>query len=331
MFISRLFIIAGILFFILIHINLALADISKGTWTTAAPALTQRTEVAAAAIAGKIYVVGGFNKPNLQNALKFAISNEVEVYDTASDSWSNTTPLPEGRHHAGIASLNGLLYVVGGFTKSFMSIWDAVSTVYQYNPVTQEWRELASMPTARGALGVTVYQNRLYAIGGYDGKHNSGAVEVFDPQTNTWSSGASIPTLRDHLAVVTAGNRIYAIGGRPDLDYHRNMGTVEEYDPHTNQWRSRASLPTPRSGITAGVINDWIYVIGGESGKGTFNTNEAYHLATDQWHTMTPMPTARHGLGSAVVDRRLYAISGGPTPGGSFTQTNEVFTPPTVE
>ncbi|MDO9470805.1 MAG: kelch repeat-containing protein [Nitrosomonas sp.] len=331
MFISRLFIISGVLFLTLIHSNQTFAEISTGTWALAAPAPTQRTEVAATAIEGRIYVVGGFNKPNLRNALKFAISNDVEVYDTASDSWSTTTPLPEGRHHAGIASLNGLLYVVGGFTQSFMSIWHAIPTVYQYNPATKEWRELAPMPTARGALGVAVYQNRLYAIGGYDGKYNSGAVEIFDPQTNTWSSGASMPTPRDHLAVATAGSRIYAIGGRPDLDYHHNMGTVEEYDPLTNQWRPRTNLPTPRSGITAGVINDWIYVIGGESGDGTFNTNEAYHPGTDQWRTMTPMPTARHGLGSAVADGRLYVISGGPTPGGSFSQVNEVFTPPAVE
>ena len=48
----------------------------NGTWTTAAPAPTQRTEVAAAALEGKIYVVGGFSKPSLQNALKFAISSE---------------------------------------------------------------------------------------------------------------------------------------------------------------------------------------------------------------------------------------------------------------
>ncbi|MGE0469394.1 MAG: hypothetical protein AB7L09_10170 [Nitrospira sp.] len=37
------------------------------------------------------------------------------------------------------------------------------------------------------------------------------------------------------------------------------------------------------------------------------------------------MPTARHGLGSAVVQRRIYVISGGLTPGGSFSDLNEVF------
>jgi len=40
------------------------------------------------------------------------------------------------------------------------------------------------------------------------------------------------------------------------------------------------------------------------------------------------MPTARHGLGSAVVQGRIYVISGGPTPGGSFSDLNEVFIPP---
>jgi N-acetylneuraminic acid mutarotase len=328
--ISKFFIIAGMYCLCLAILGQALAQTSEtGTWSKAAPAPTERTEVVSAVLEGKIYVVGGFSKPSLENVLKLAISSDVEVYDPVADAWSISTPLPEGRHHAGIASLNGFLYVIGGFTKSFLSIWHAVPTVYQYNPATEEWRELAPMPTARGALGVAVYQNRLYAIGGYDGERNSGAVEIFDPETNTWSSATPMPTPRDHLAVASVGSRIYAIGGRPELDYHQNMGTVEEYDPETNKWQPRASMPTARSGITAGVIDGQIYVIGGESGEGTFATNEAYNPARDQWQVMAPMPTARHGLGSAVVDGRLYVISGGPTPGGSFSQVNEFFTPPT--
>ncbi|MGG7056337.1 Kelch repeat-containing protein [Nitrosomonas sp. ANs5] len=302
--------------------------VGTGTWTVAAPALMERTEVAAAALDGKIYVVGGFAKPSWQNILEFAISSDVEVYDPATDSWSMTTSLPEGRHHAGIAELDGFLYVIGGFTRSFLSIWHATSNVYQYNPAAREWRELAPMPTARGGLGVAVYQNRLYAIGGYDGKHNVAAVEIFDSKTNTWTSVRPMPTPRDHLAVVAAGDRIYAIGGRPELDYHRNMGVVEAYDPETNQWQSRAGLPTARSGMAASVIGERIYVVGGESEAGTFAANEAYHPATDQWQSMAPMPTARHGLGAAVVDGHLYTISGGPTPGGSFSRVNEVFIPP---
>jgi hypothetical protein len=39
------------------------------------------------------------------------------------------------------------------------------------------------------------------------------------------------------------------------------------------------------------------------------------------------MPTARHGLGSAILDQRFYVISGGPTPGGSYSDRNEIFIP----
>lgn len=327
----KVFIGTVVFFFSLTNITAVFADVSKlGVWATGAPAPTKRTEVAAAVVEGKIYVVGGFNKPSLKNALDYAVSRSVEVYDPESNTWSTATPLPEGRHHAGIAVLNGTLYVIGGFAKSLLSVWNAVPTVYQYNPVSAAWRELPQMPTARGALGVTVYRDRLYAIGGYDGERNTAAVEVFDPQTNTWSTAASMPTSRDHLAVVTAGSRIYAIGGRPNLNYRHNMGIVEEYDPGADQWQSRAKLPTARSGIAAGVIDDRIYVLGGESGEGTFATNEMYLPDVDKWYAMAPMPTARHGLGAAVVDGRLYVISGGPTPGGSFSQVNEIFTPPAV-
>lgn len=327
----KVFIVTLVFFFSLTNISAAVADGSKlGTWAMGAPAPTERTEVAVAAVEGKIYVVGGFNKPSLKNALDYAISRSVDVFDPESNTWTTVTPLPEGRHHAGIAVLNGKLYVIGGFAQSLLSVWKAVPTVYQYDSASAVWRELPQMPTARGALGVAVYRDRLYAIGGYDGDQNTTAVEVFDPQSNTWSTAASIPTPRDHLAVVTAGSRIYAIGGRSDLDYRQNMAVVEEYDPESDQWQSRAKLPTARSGIAAGVIDGHIYVLGGESGQGTFATNEMYAPDADKWHDMAPMPTARHGLGAAVVGNRLYVISGGPTPGGSFSQVNEIFTPPAL-
>ena len=89
-----------------------------------------------------------------------------------------------------------------------------------------------------------------------------------------------------------------------------------------------ADLPTARSGITAAEVGGRVYVFGSEGGDGTFRENEAYDPARDTWQTMTPMPTGRHGLGSAVVRGRIHVISGGPTPGGSFSNLNEVFIPP---
>lgn len=306
----------------------AAPDVDRGVWRTAAPAPVKRTEVAAAALLDRIYVVGGFEKPSLSNALRFAITPAVEAYDPATDRWTTKTSMPEELHHVGIGVLDGRLYVVGGYKQSGFSVWQPVPTLYVYDPVADTWSEGPPMPTARGALSVAVLDGKLYAIGGYDGKANSAAVEVYDPGHGTWTSRAPLPTPRDHLACAAAAGKIYVIGGRLNGDYRRNLAVTEVYDPAADRWSRGADLPTARSGMAAVEVEGKVYVFGGESGEGTFRENERYDPARDAWDTMAPLPTARHGLGSAVVRGRIYAISGGPTPGGSFSDLNDVFTPP---
>ncbi len=298
-----------------------------GGWTSLAPAPTKRTEVTAAALGGKIYVVGGFNEPGLGNLTRLAVSDALEEYDPVANRWATRAPLPKGLHHAAAATVGNRLYVVGGFTASLFSIWQPIASVYVYQPETDTWVARAPMPTPRGALAVAEYEGKLFAIGGYDGGGNSAAVEVYDPGSNSWSARRALPTPRDHLAAATVGQKIYAIGGRLNRDYSRNLAVTESYDPAADRWAPVADLPTPRSGITAGVIRRKIYVLGGEAPEGTFRTNEVYSPDSDRWEAMAPMPTGRHGLGSAVVNDRLYVIGGGPTPGGSFSNVNEQYTP----
>ena len=300
----------------------------RGVWHTAAPAPTKRTEVAAATLRDKIYVVGGFEQPSLGNVMNLSISASVEEYDPSTDRWTTRAPMPVVLHHVGIGVTGGRLYVIGGYTQSGLTVWEPVATVYAYDPATDTWTQRAPMPTARGALSVTEQAGKLYAIGGYDRKANSAAVEVYDAERNTWASRAPLPTPRDHLASATVSGKVYAIGGRLNGDYRRNLSLTEVYDPVTDQWKRAADLPTARSGITAAEVGGRVFVFGGEGGEGTFHENEAYNPARDTWQTMAPMPTGRHGLGSAVVHGRIHVISGGPTPGGSFSDLNEVFTPP---
>ena len=86
-------------------------------------------------------------------------------------------------------------------------------------------------------------------------------------------------------------------------------------------------MPSPRSGTAAAALGGKIFVFGGEAPSGTFNQTESYDPGTDSWSAWKPMPTGRHGLGAAVVGQKIYVISGGPTPGGSYSSANEVFTP----
>jgi N-acetylneuraminic acid mutarotase len=292
-----------------------------GSWATKSPAPTKRTEVAVAAVGGKIYVIGGFVR-----GLSF-ITPLVEEYDPATDSWRERAPMPSGRHHAGIGVVNDRLYVIGGFEGALLNIWRPSASVYEYNPQTNQWSSRKPMPTPRGALAVAVLDGKLHAVGGYQQDRNTGAHEVYDPATDSWTAGAGLTVPRDHHAAAVVGGKLYAIGGRLNRQYSQNLSVNEMYDPATGQWSRRADLPTARSGIAASALGGRIYVFGGEAPSGTFHHNEAYKPDTDGWQEETPMPTARHGLGSAVVDGKIYVLSGGPTPGGSFSDVNEVFTP----
>jgi N-acetylneuraminic acid mutarotase len=305
----------------------AQSESDRGVWRSAAPAPTKRTEVAAGSLRDKIYVVGGFEQPGLSNLANLAISPLVEEYDPATDRWTTKAPLPVGLHHAGIGAVGGQLYVIGGYRQSGLTVWHPVATVYAYDPAMDAWSEREPMPTPRGALSVTEHEGKLYAIGGYDRKSNSAAVEVYDPARDTWTSLAPLPTPRDHLATASVSGKIYAIGGRLNGDYGRNLSLTEAYDPVRDRWARAADLPTARSGITASAFAGKIYVFGGEGTEGTFRENEAYDPARNTWQVMAPMPSGRHGLGSAVAHGHIHILNGGPTPGGSFSDLNEVFTP----
>jgi len=173
------------------------------------------------------------------------------------------------------------------------------------------WDTLATLPTARYAMGVTTLGGKVYAIGGSDGSDPMNTVEAYDPTTNTWAAKAPMPTPRLDLGVAVAGGKIYAIGG---FDGNRRLASVEAYDPTTNTWSPRASLPTPRSALgVATASNGKIYAIGGCSGNqcDQLATVEEYDPTTNTWTTRAPMPVARSGLRVvAATNGLLYAIGG---------------------
>ena len=299
-----------------------------GHWMTGTPAPTARTEVAAAAVDGLIYVVGGFEPRSLWTLWQSSVSARVEAYDPVTNQWVSKPDLPVGLHHAGAAVVDGMLYIVGGFTQSDETIWQPSDRVFRFDAGRGAWEERAPLLTARGGLGVTTLRGKIFAVSGYDGKENPAAVEVYDPGLDQWTAAASLPTPRDHLAVVALGDTLYAMGGRVQLDYRDNLSTVEAYNVESDQWVSRADMPTPRSGVAAAVVDEWIYVFGGESGAGTFAHNERYNPRLNHWEMMAPMPTARHGLGAVAVGGHVYVVSGGLRPGGSYSSLNEIFIPP---
>jgi len=150
-------------------------DIDTNTWTTVAPLLSPRSDLAAAGVGGKIYVFGGFN------AAGFAVS-DVDVYDPVTNTWSAAPadmPTARGAMYA-VATKGGTVYVIGGWD----GLGTGLSTNEAYKVATNTWTiGLLPMPTARAETGAVSHGGRVYIVGGgQPGFGNSvSANEVFKP------------------------------------------------------------------------------------------------------------------------------------------------------
>lgn len=272
-----------------------------------------RGETAVAVIPPHAYVIGGLT------GLTPSATAAVDVYDARQDAWSQAPDLPQPRHHAGAAALNGILYVSGGGPSA--TDWTPQPTMWALDPGADAWREVAPMPEGRLGHRMLAVGDRLYVVGGVSG---SAYVLIYDAGADAWSLGAPLAVPRDHLAAVAVGTEIWAIGGRSSRGNHAN---VDIYDTVADAWRAGPPLPEPTSGAAEAAVGTLIYVSGGEDPSGSGGIIDRHWqldtTAGDRaaWAPLTPPPLTVHGAQGAVVDGR-FLIIGGALRQGAFSSVS---------
>src|SRR6266545_6755361 len=126
---------------------------SSARWESRAALPVTRTEVAAAAVGGRVIVVGGYLADG-------SSSGRVDAYDPARDGWRRLPDLPVAVNHAAAASDGWRLYVVGGYAA------DRQPRRAAWVFAGGRWRALPPMPFARGAAAAALAGGRLYVVGG---------------------------------------------------------------------------------------------------------------------------------------------------------------------
>jgi N-acetylneuraminic acid mutarotase len=242
---------------------------------------------------------------------------------STGNAWLPVAPMQAARYAPAAASVNGLMYAIGGAIGGTNGLV-FLNSVEVYNAAN--WTTVASMPTARDYLAAVAVSGLIYAIGGGSSSPDFlNTVEVYNPANNSWTTAAPMPTARDGLAAAAVNGLIYAIGG---LSGSGSLNTVEVYNPASNSWTTAAPMPTARWGVAAAAVNGLIYAIGGfGSGSSYLNTVEVYNPATNSWSTAAAMPTARAELAADALNGLVYAIGG--SNGSSYLNTVEVYNPAT--
>lgn len=182
-------------------------DPAANRWSAIAPLPAKRGSVSVAVLDGKLHAVGGRDTVSV---------TEHDVYDPATNRWSIAAPLPpnEGRDHMGLVAYGGKLYAIAG---RFTSSTNPTNLFEVYDPATDQWKELPSMPTARSGGIAAAYHGLILYMGGElrNGRNNGIFTdnEAFDPKTNAWSELAPMAGGRHGAGAAVIAGKVYVPSG----------------------------------------------------------------------------------------------------------------------
>jgi N-acetylneuraminic acid mutarotase len=217
---------------------------------------------AAAILAGRIYVIGGFVTTTNRATML------VHAYDLTTKRWSEAASLPAARGGHAAVVLGGRIHVIGGGNDVSTLALHSV-----YDPEADAWSAAPPLPEAKGSPAAVVLDGKLWAIGGRSGLDDFGDVDVYDPAADAWSRAPTIPPRGTHGAAVYRGT-IYVVGGES-----QQRGTVLagvlRLDQKENRWEQvQPSLPTARAYARAVAFADGVLVVGGSTSAGASHASE---------------------------------------------------------
>ena len=215
-------------------------------WVNRKQMLRGRKEHASGVVGGKIYILTGMSS-NTYDECRSNGGNNVEVYDTQTDSWSIASDKVLCIVGSSSVTIGDKIYLFGGQLPNYVlsegnAEGDKLGISYDvniFNTQTNSWEKGARMPHARNRGGLGLINGKVYLIGGFGGskvwsdkagENYNQYVDVYDPQSDSWTTvGEFFPTPID-FSYVTYNNKIYTFGGEHFYSWpYRN--SVFEFNP----------------------------------------------------------------------------------------------------
>lgn len=293
-----------------------LAD-ETGSWKPIATPPFQTRALAAASHDHKLYVMGGMKSSN-------ETTNEVHIYDPATDQWSTGPELSMPGRFNGFASAafgnDENLYYAGGS-----------GVVYQLDTAAKAWKPIERLLFSRMFHRLVIGPSgELVVLGGVgDGRTYLSNVEAIDlsrpkgPKSLSWD--VEFPGKARHSqSLLVNGSTLYAFGGNTstaphDFDRENFSNEAFAFQLATREVKSLAPLPRPvQSGgaFVGGTRRDSsIYVVGGLSPDGDHfgptDVVQQYRLRSESWNDELGHLPAPRSMFDLVTHERSAWIFGG--------------------
>jgi len=232
-------------------------DPATNKWETRQPMSVPRNHAFGGTVNGKIYVIGGRTGQGF--ILTATNTDVVEEYDPVSDSWNAPKERMPTARSGGVSGTDGRRIYVAGGEVTTQELVGAFRAIEAYDPLTDSWSTLPSMPMPRHGAAGAVIGNRLYLVSGMI--QSAGALVFLDPTLATHTVAHDIlelPSLPNLPAPATrssasAASQTSTGAARGYTRYNVNspegqvmlakyaraveiMRTLPDYDTHSWTW-----------------------------------------------------------------------------------------------
>ncbi|HEY1914390.1 MAG TPA: carboxypeptidase regulatory-like domain-containing protein [Streptosporangiaceae bacterium] len=154
-----------------------------GTWSSGAKIPHPVSGAALAVVDGKMYMIGGCT-------IGRCGSTHVQIYDPAANTWNTAAAYPRSISYESCGELAGKIYCAGGGTGRARGPISGTADAFVFDPATNAWSPIASLPTPMWQSGYTAANGQLLV----SGKPNSNQGYAYSPWSDAWSP---LPNAKD--------------------------------------------------------------------------------------------------------------------------------------
>jgi N-acetylneuraminic acid mutarotase len=220
------------------------------------------------------------------------------------------------RHETSAASVDGVLYLIGG---------RGMKPVEAFDPTTNRWTTKAMPPMQMHHFAATTIGQKIAVFGaltgGYPKEQPVPNLWWYEPAQDVWTKGPEIPEDRRRGAAgsVLDGDKLYLVCGSTDGHWSGFVPWLDCLDLKTGEWTRLPDAPHARDHFQAVIVDGKIIAAGGRrthaEKKHVFDLTvpevDVYDIATGKWSTLAqPIPTQRAGAPTVVRGDRVIVIGG---------------------
>ncbi|CAH1258438.1 KBTBD11 [Branchiostoma lanceolatum] len=212
----------------------------------------------------------------------------VFCFDALLRLWSEVPQMRHPRSYFGLAALGGHLYVVGGRNlKEMKEIGCSyMSSVERFEPLTNSWSPMCSLPVGVRAPRLTICMGNLWAFGDHLSWGDSTARALrYDPAVDRWAElWSALPGMKAHTGTKEE-ETLYA--GRMQIS-GPSQSTAKKlrFDPKSNRWREETWPTYANPGMKAAERN-YLYLVQSEEPAGQV---VRYDILTEETSELSRLP-----------------------------------------